>query len=397
MSISVEKVLSGEYRHIWIYGAGKAGKKLVQAFNFLHIAFEGITVSKYDGTVLPGVTITELSKVETEITDTVFLITTSSVFHQEIIENIKARGYIKYIIWDRHCLNELWKKADYAFIDRKRGCSKCCFILAGYKEFLWDSIFERFEKYIPEDVDVCIISSGVYNKKLSDIAEKNLWSYLSTKINSVTLVQNVAFAIYEDCDWVYKVDEDIFITEDSFEKMYLNYKKISKYGNFVPGIVAPLIPVNGYGYSIILNKLGLSEQYEESFGTIKVGGNPDSEIEKNPEAAVFMWTKCPQIDVLNRIFERIDNSGSMTSLCGVRFSIGFILMEHSLWDNMQGFTVSGNADMGTDEEELCAECIIRSKAIMMSLDTVAGHFAFKHQTDRMKEVYTEDKEWFDIK
>lgn len=397
MGARIEDVLAGKYKHVWIYGAGRAGRKLSQAFYFLKIAFDGVAVSKYDGIVLPGVKVCGLPEIDTASEDTVFLITVSAKFHGGIMEGLEDKGYGNYVIWDAHCLCELWKTADFDFTDRRKNYGKCCFILAGYKEFLWESVFERFDKFIPPDVDVCIVSSGLYSSRLAGMAEKNSWSYLATKINSVTLAQNAAFALYENYRWVYKVDEDIFVTEDSFEKMYLGYKKAVRSKDFVPGISVPLIPVNGYGYSVVLNRLGLSEKYQRDFGDIKAGGNPDSEIEKNPEAAVFMWTQCPQIDELNRLFEKHPEGGGMAGLCGVRFSIGFILMERLLWDNMQGFTVSGNADMGTDEEELCAECINRSKAITVCGDTVAGHFAFGRQTERMKEIYDRRREWFAVK
>lgn len=93
------------------------------------------------------------------------------------------------------------------------------------------------------------------------MARKNSWSYWATKLNSVTFVQNVAFALYENCHWVYKVDENIFVTEDSFEKMYLDYQKAARNKDFVPGISVPLIPVNGYdmmsiGSGLLSNRLG---------------------------------------------------------------------------------------------------------------------------------------------
>lgn len=383
-------------KNIWIYGAGKKGKTLLENFHFLNIPINGVVISKKDGTKILNTKVMELSEVSTPADDTLFIITASEKHHREIITTLNNFGFNKFIIWDKEYLCELWKIADYKFVDRRTKREKCCFILAGYKEFLWDIVFTRFQNFIPKDIDVCIISSGADNEKLSRIATNNSWSYLTTKINSVTLVQNIAFAIFKDYKLVYKIDEDIFITKNSLEKLYHGFMHSNEYANFVPGIVVPLIPVNGYGYHMILSRLNLIKEYEKKFGRVLVGGNPDREIENNPEAAIFMWTKCPQIDEMNISFETIYADKPHVNLCAVRFNIGFILMEHSLWGDMQGFNVSGNVDMGVDEEALCAECINRSKAITVCNNTVVGHFAFGRQTNRMKEIYNNNRQWFDI-
>lgn len=393
MSDIFKAIINRRYKNVWIYGAGKVGRKLLKDFNFFQIQANGIVISKYDGTVILGAQVRELSEVKTIPVDTVFIITSSAKFHDEIIENLKEHGFGNYIIWNAEYLCRLWKMADYSFIDRRTYSNKCCFILAGYKEFLWEDVFERFSQFMPKDVDVCIISSGLHSKKLEELAEGNHWSYLSTKINSVTLAQNAAFSIFEGYEWVYKVDEDMFVTEGAFESLYTSYQKAESVLQYTPGIISPLIPVNGYGYSKILEKLGKTLEYENSFGKVNIGGNPDNEIEKNPDTAVFMWKVCPQIDELNRM----PAGEKEIDLCSVRLSIGFILLKHSLWEDMQGFNVTGNADMGTDEEDICAYCINKSKVILISTNAVVGHFGFGRQTDRMKDFYIENPDWFKIK
>lgn len=388
----MDDLIKGKYKNVWIYGAGKIGRKLINTFNFLNINIKGVVISQNDGTLIPNIPIYELPKVTSSLEDTLFVVTASKNYHNEIIENIETHGFSNYIIWDKHCMCKLWRCAEHYFIDRRKHNSRCCFVLAGYKEYLWNDIFERLVRFIPKDVDVCIMSSGVYCDKLEKIARKNGWSYLSTTINSVTLVQNVAFSIYENYKWIYKIDEDIFTTNNAFEKLFVNYHYIKNTTHYEPGIVVPLIPVNGYGYNRILSKVGKMNEFESRFGQAIIGGNPDSEIEKNPEAAIFMWRECPQIDQLNRLMEKENK----LDLCGVRFSIGFIFMAHSLWGDMQGFTVTGNADMGMDEEELCAHCINTSKAIIVSKNTVVGHFAFSKQTSCMKRLYFENPDWFKI-
>ena len=71
-------------------------------------------------------------------------------------------------------------------------------------------------------------------------------------------------------------------------------------------------------------------------------------------------------------------------------------MKHSFWNGMQGFFVSGNPDMGSDEEEVCSNCIINSQPIIVADNVVVGHFSFGRQTEIMKDYYNDNREWFSI-
>ena len=124
------------------------------------------------------------------------------------LKKIKIYDKVKYIVKDR---KNLTKK--YKFENRIKSKEKVCFILAGYKEFSYDIVFSRIKKFVPKDVEVCILSSGKYSEKLSKIASDNDWSYLSTKRNNVCLIQNVANSIFKDAKYIYKIDEDIFVTK----------------------------------------------------------------------------------------------------------------------------------------------------------------------------------------
>ena len=86
-------------------------------------------------------------------------------------------------------------RGKYKFVDRKKDHNKLCIILAGYKEFLYEDVFSRIKKFISDDIDVCLVSSGLYSEKLDKIAEENNWSYVSTKKNKVTLDKLPALGI----------------------------------------------------------------------------------------------------------------------------------------------------------------------------------------------------------
>ena len=103
-----------------------------------------------------------------------------------------------------------------------------CMILAGYKMFCADVIFDRIKKFVPKDVDVCILSSGKYSEELSELAKKNNWSYLSTKRNNVSLIQNIAIKLHKDAEYIYKLDEDVFVTRNYFKTLFDTMKKLEK-------------------------------------------------------------------------------------------------------------------------------------------------------------------------
>ena len=280
------------------------------------------------------------------------------------------------------------------FKNRAKGSDKLCILLAGYKEFLYPAVMGRLKAYADEDIDVCVVTSGLFSKTVDDICAENGWSYLSTKNNNVALVQNVAIRLHPNARFIYKLDEDIFITEGYFKNMMRAYEHAAK-GDYTPGVIAPLIPINGYGHARILKKLGLEEHYASHFEEVKYMAGPDRQIENNPDVARFMWGEggfVPSVDELNRRFaaEPLEENS-----CAIRFSIGAILFERSLWQAMGYFTVdrSGNA-MGQDEEQLCAYCCIASRPLMVSENVVVGHLSFGKQNQPMKEYYLSHSERF---
>ena len=286
-------------------------------------------------------------------------------------------------------------KVGHVFVDRRKRENKLCIILAGYKSYLYEDVFGRLVRYMPEDMDVCIVSSGLYAKELEEIAEAQGWSYLSTERNCITLAQNVAILLHPCAEYIYKIDEDIFVTEYCFERMMETFLKVEDEGEYDVGFVAPLLPVNGYGHLKILKKLGLTEIYEEKFEKPKYASYSNRMIERSGAVARFFWGENgfgPSLDQLSRLF------GSRPfeySACPVRFSIGFILMRRCTWEDMGMWKVlTGNPCMGLDEEQICSYCITKSKAIIVAENAVSGHLSFGQQNDDMKQYYIEHREMF---
>lgn len=269
-------------------------------------------------------------------------------------------------------------------------------ILAGYKPYLFEDIFARVKAFTPEQFDICITSSGLFDETLNQIAAENGWSYLSTAQNNIPLAQNFTIAIHDKAEFICKMDEDIFVTAGTFETLLKTYEHVYRHGHYNVGFVAPLIPINGYGHIRILEKLGLLETYEKTFEPVLYGAQPNRMIEKSPEVAKFFWGEggiVPSIDDMNAAFSILKIS---YSICSVRFSIGLILFHRNLWEAMGRWQLPppNNAGLGTDEAQICQFCVALSLGMVVAENSVVGHLSFRQQNAAMKEYYLTHREKF---
>lgn len=274
----------------------------------------------------------------------------------------------------------------YKFENRSSNNRKLCIVLAGYKKQLYPSVFGRIEKYAPLDVDICVVSSGVYSQELSRLCKDHNWSYLSTKKNNISLIQNITIMLFSNAEYIYKLDEDIFITEKFFENMYRAYQHAEQ-GCYDIGVIAPLIPINGYGNYRILEKLNLLKKYESLFEKPIYSTDPNRLFRTSEETAKFFWGEnnlVPSIDDMNRKFscEPIQEHP-----CPIRFSIGAIMFKRTLWEDMSYYPVFKGRILGVDEDHINAFCCNHSRPIMVSENVVVGHFSYSQQFKAMKELY----------
>ncbi|MCD7726296.1 MAG: hypothetical protein LUI12_12230 [Clostridiales bacterium] len=367
-------------KSVWIYGIGRLGKKLCSIFEACDIAIEGIIVSdskqnplRYGGMKVYSLDACAAPK------DALIIIAVNRRAAVEVAEHLSQRGYGRFVIWSEACLSAFWKSYPHLFVDRRKGKDKVLFVLSGYKLYLWDSVFSRLKRFLPDDVEVCLCSSGIYDDTLAAIAAENVWSYLSTSQNSVTLIQNIAYAIYEDCTWIYKMDEDIFLTNNTLSRLYEAYVREEINSSYRIGVMAPVIPLNQSCYRLVLEKYHCLQDFEERYGRALWGGLSISA----PDVALYLWGKYGNIPGIDQIAS--DFREPVISLCSTRYNIGLILIKRTLWSNMSGFTTSASPDMGLDEEELDAYCVNSSRVIMIAHDAVAGHFAFGPQSYGMRE------------
>jgi len=282
----------------------------------------------------------------------------------------------------------------YMFCDRQKGYQKLCIVLAGYKPQLWDSIFERIRKFLPGRIDVCVMTSGIRSHSLMDLCEKYGWSYLSTRQNKLTRIQNLAIYLHPHAQHIYKLDEDVFITEGYFDLLYQTYQQAENEIPYEIAFAAPLIPVNGYGYVRILRKCNLQKDWEERFGAAIYtdGKHHHSAILEQGAAARYMWGETqPVLRDLDRLSALFAAEPPSYTLCPIRFSIGAILFSRQAWLEWGLFPVDWTNGIGLDEEHLAHVCMFHGKAAVISENALAGHLAFGPQEQEMLSYFKERK------
>lgn len=285
----------------------------------------------------------------------------------------------------------------YRFENRSKGSDRLCIVLAGYKEYLYPAVMGRLKKYAPQDMDVCIMTSGLFSESISKLCEDNDWSYLSTKKNNVSLVQNIAFSLYPKAEYLFKLDEDIFITEGYFENMMRAYWH-AEAGDYIPGVVAPLIPINPYGHLRLLEKYGLVETYVKLFDHPKCSLDNQKKFYSSPEAAQFFWGEggyFPSIDMMNSEAAR---EPLQEFPCGIRYTIGAIMFKREFWEMFNQYPIPLTSffakNMGSDEISLCSFCVLESRPLLVTDNVVVGHLSFLPQNAEMKEYYLRHQDRF---
>ncbi|KGO31854.1 hypothetical protein ACKP2L_07160 [Oenococcus alcoholitolerans] len=267
---------------------------------------------------------------------------------------------------------------------RSRNSKILLYILIGYKDFIWDNFFARLMKFVPDNIDVCLVSSGKKISTLSQKAEEHNWSYIYSLKNNVSILQNLVIDSFPKAEYIYKMDEDILLTENIFESLMATYEVAEKDNKYHPAFVGPLINVNGYSYSIILDSIHKKDAFIDKFGSAKIESGPDKLIEEDVNTALFMWGVggyVPNIDRLNNSFSK---KKTHYSICPIRYSIGLILFKRTTWEEMGGFPRRPGNGMGIDEEKIDSLAIKSAKVAVIDENAVVGHAGFGKQTDEFK-------------
>lgn len=287
--------------------------------------------------------------------------------------------------------------SEYKFEDRRKHHKRLFYVLAGYKSELWNDIFSRMRLFIPVKTDICILSSGIYSEELSKITSNNGWSYLSTKVNDVAIIQNLAISLFPEAELIYKMDEDIYITKDCCKKMEDIYYKIKQKNEFDIGMVGPMIPLHTNGF-LFLKQFQLEKVYQEKTGYTSVWGgrwkNPeyafDSEIPK------FLWSQ-GNIDDLNR---KLNDSESEYYITPVKYAICFVLFSRKIYEEMGGFLVNRECSsfgINGDEGQIANFCMQHCYLNIVTLNTLCGHFCYPPQKEAMLQFRNQNYYYFEIR
>jgi len=267
------------------------------------------------------------------------------------------------------------------FEDRSRGSDRLLIVLAGYKSYLWSLTIERIRRFVPAEIDVCVVSPGVCLPELAALAEANGWSYLHSSANKVSLAQNLAIQAHPSARYIYKIDEDVFIAEGFFEGLITGYRAIEDEGIYRPGFCAPVMNVHGFTYALFLEQRGLTAEYLERFGELRRAAI-DLAARDSGEAAVWLWERSVPLDSVATEFAALPFRYSTVPH---RFSIAALLFERDLWEWMGGFRVSLRSSvLGEDEKYLCMTCTERSRVICVAHNVFAGHLGFGPQEAALK-------------
>lgn len=277
----------------------------------------------------------------------------------------------------------------YCFTNRSKNKKKLLIVVAGYKEFLWDVVFGRIKKFVDNDIDICVVSPGLYSKRLDDICKENDWSYLYTKENKLSLAQNIAIKLHKKAEYIYKLDEDIFIGKNYFINLLRGLIEIKEEGIYKPGFVAPVLNVNGFSYLFFLEKIGKKSDYLRAFGELR-SACMGVKAHYDPKAAIYLWEAIFPIDQSVKLFA--DEKGYL--VIPHRFSIGAILVEREIWEMNCGFMVAKNGSLGVEEEQICRFCSEKSMPAFLIKNTLAGHFAFGPQNGNMEKYFIKNKKNF---
>jgi hypothetical protein len=281
----------------------------------------------------------------------------------------------------------------FTFVDRRKGTDKMLLALAGYKPNLWEIVFGRIGKFMPKDIDVCVVTAGKDDDAVRRLCADNGWSYLATATNNCCLAQNIAIELFPGAEWIYKLDEDMFICDGYFDGLYKAYLQAERSAYRV-GLVAPLIPVNPHGNVLFLEKMGLIGEYEQRFG--KAYYDFKTHFEYNTDETLFLWEHTLPLD---RTAERFKQYAGYY-VAPHRFSIGAILFKREIWENMGGFTVGGGNGLGQDEQDFAIHFLAQTRfcSYIVAENVLAGHYSFGKMTNKtlLDEFYAEHYADFDI-
>lgn len=197
--------------------------------------------------------------------------------------------------------------------------------------------------------------------------------------------------LHPAAEYIFKMDEDMFIGAGFFERMITEYQRIEAEGEYRIGFAVPVIPLNCCGYVSYLKLTGQKKVYEQRFGRAYRSGF--SAVFNVIETAEFLWDTMSTFDAMAQRFLQNDGYQILNSY----FNIGCIMFSRNRWLMMGKWPEKpGESGMGTDEGYIYQNNVENDLSIYEIQSALAGHLAFGHQKKRMLKYYQEHPEKFQI-
>ena len=121
----------------------------------------------------------------------------------------------------------------YVFDNRQRGCDNLLLVLMGFQPVYWDVILDRVNRNISqfdEPIDVCLcVPCGLNNEvwgKVQRLAENYGFSSLYIYDDLLAQAQNTAIKLHPHAQWIYKIDEDIILSDHYLQKLKQKYRRV---------------------------------------------------------------------------------------------------------------------------------------------------------------------------
>jgi len=285
--------------------------------------------------------------------------------------------------------------APQTFDDRSRGRGTVLLVLAGYKPELWDHVFPRIAAHVsPDTVDVCVVCSGhpPAAGELREAARRYGWSFSQCAEDRLAHAQNLAIRALPKAEWISKIDEDMFVTAGWLDHLRETHERVEREGKWRVGFVAPVIPINGYGWRLLMELTGTLDEYRAAFPEFPpISAAMDVGAHQSAGVAEWLWRHSTPLDEMAATLAR---RAGESSICPHRFSIGAFLMKRETWALHGGFKIAGDGELGWEESQLCTWCMDQSRAIVVDHSALVGHFAFYPQWEHMLALLKRDPALF---
>ncbi|MEZ5856455.1 MAG: hypothetical protein R3D67_17535 [Hyphomicrobiaceae bacterium] len=285
----------------------------------------------------------------------------------------------------------------YSFEDRRTGSSQLICIVAVNKQDIWPLVLPYIEEAAKGDY-VCIISPGLYDHGLSHLCEQWGWSYLSTATRDANLAQNICFWLHQEAQLIVKIDEDMILPPNAIADLVQRYQAISAGSEITPGVVAPMVPLDGLSYRYLLQSLNLLKAFELRFGKAMLHAE-DSVISRNIEAAIWIWENTSP---LGRTANLLAEMPEHLIYAPIVLNPGMIVFERSFWDDMGYLPVFrrrlifGQDSIATDRHFISSRAVTMSRPVVITSHVLVDRFSFSAQYQKMLKLFQENPETFSV-